>query len=201
MKRHDTNSLRNNNIAARKRLTAAQILAASEAVAARVWQIGPLHRSRKIGMYFAVNGEIDCEFIAAEAWKRGRNVYLPVVFGRELQFAPYRRGTQFSRNRYGIPEPEHKKCELLQARDLDAVMAPLVAFDSLGNRVGMGAGYYDRSLRILKTRRQWRRPCFIGVAHDFQKTAQIKASSWDVPLHYAVTESNTYRFQGAPAGN
>jgi len=132
--------------------------------------------------------------IATSAWFRRRQVYLPVICGRELRFARYEKATEFSRNRFGIPEPEHKKCELIHPRELDIVVVPTVAFDTAGNRIGMGAGYYDRSFRILKRRRQWCRPCFIGVAHDFQKTAPIKASSWDVPLRFAVTERETYAF-------
>lgn len=194
MARDDYQALRQANTAARDRLTAAQISAASETIADRFWRLSSVQRSCRIGVYVAVRGEIDCDYIAAGAWSRRRQVYLPVICGRELGFARYEKSTRFSRNQYGIPEPEHKKCELLHARDLDVVVAPLVAFDPDGNRIGMGAGYYDRSFRVLKMRRRWRRPFFVGVAHEFQKTASIKASSWDVPLHYALTESETYCF-------
>ncbi len=191
---NDSRALRAANVAARDKLTAAQICAVSEAVAERFWRLTSVQRRRRIGLYVAVRGEVDCDYIAAGAWGRKRQVYLPVICGRELGFARYEKNTRFLRNQYGIPEPEHKKRELLHARDLDIVVTPLVAFDPDGNRIGMGAGYYDRSFRVLKTRRRWRRPCFVGVAYEFQKTASIKASSWDVPLQYALTESETYHF-------
>ena len=194
MTRDDPKALRQALIAAREELGTSQIAKASDAIASRFWRLPTLQRSRRIGLYFAVRGEVDCDYIATTAWSRQRQVYLPVIQGHELRFAKYEKSSKFVRNQYGIPEPEHKKCELIRSRDLDVVVVPTVVFDVDGNRIGMGAGYYDRSFRILRLRKCWTRPCFVGVAYEFQKTASIKASSWDIRLHFAVTESKTYRF-------
>ena len=65
----------------------------------------------------------------------------------------------------------------------------LVAFDAAGNRLGMGAGYYDRALRRrLERSTPWRRPRLIGVAYACQQVPAIPASPWDVPLDLVVTE-------------
>ena len=66
---------------------------------------------------------------------------------------------------------------------------PLVAFDEQGNRVGMGGGYYDRTLGFLRSRQQWVRPKLVGVGYDFQEVERIDSESWDVPLTYICTES------------
>ena len=86
-------------------------------------------------------------------------------------------------------------------RDLDIVFTPLVAFDTAGNRVGMGAGFYDRSFAFRKHRRNWRRPLLIGVAYDFQRVPHIPARTWDVPVDLVVTDKKTYAFDCAETGH
>jgi len=150
-------------------------------------------RARRIACYWAIHGEIDCGPIAAEAWERGRDIFLPVLRSGGLAFAPWRPGCSMAANRYGIPEP----CDatgMLTAGQIDVVLAPLVAFDSTGTRLGMGGGYYDRSLRLLARRRHWSRPRYIGLAHAFQHVDHLDKRAWDVPLHAVVTECGVFRF-------
>jgi 5-formyltetrahydrofolate cyclo-ligase len=68
------------------------------------------------------------------------------------------------------------------------VLAPLVAFDRSGNRLGMGGGYYDRSFAYLRHRVHWRRPRLIGYAYGFQEVQALERAHWDVPLSGVVTE-------------
>ena len=70
---------------------------------------------------------------------------------------------------------------------------PLVAFDVSGNRVGMGGGFYDRTLAYLQHRRYWRKPVLAGLAHEIQKVAQLDTQSWDIPLDYVITEKQIYK--------
>jgi 5-formyltetrahydrofolate cyclo-ligase len=72
---------------------------------------------------------------------------------------------------------------------IDVVVLPVVGFDRRGNRLGMGAGYYDRALRRRQdAARAWRRPLLVGVAFACQELPAIPASPWDVPLDLIVTE-------------
>ena len=71
---------------------------------------------------------------------------------------------------------------------LDLVLMPLVAFDKAGNRLGMGKGYYDRSLKILNHRKAWRRPRLTGIAYEFQRVDKIDNEPWDIPLQFALTD-------------
>jgi 5-formyltetrahydrofolate cyclo-ligase len=97
-------------------------------------------------------------------------------------------------NRYGIPEPASVADGWLRGRDLDVVLAPLVAFDDTGHRLGMGGGFYDRSFGIIGRRAAWRRPFFVGLAYEFQHVDALAARRWDVPLHAVVTERGTRIF-------
>jgi 5-formyltetrahydrofolate cyclo-ligase len=190
----NTKALRAANREIRSQLSAQTIASGSLDVTARLWRIPVLSRSRRIACYLSVGGEVDCQYAARIAWDRGREVFLPVIRGRELMFAPYLPDSRFLLNRYGIPEPTSATRCLLHPREIDVVLTPLVAFDEYGNRLGMGAGFYDRSFRIVHQRKQWSRPHLIGLAYEFQKASKLKASSWDVPLQAVVTEKDTYTF-------
>jgi len=190
----ETKALRASIKASRNQLSAETIADASLEISDRLWRLPLMSRSRRIAAYFAIGGEVDCKFAIQTAWDRGRDVFLPVLRGQELVFAPYLLNSNFLRNQHGIPEPISPKRLFFRPCDMDVVLAPLVAFDANGNRVGMGGGYYDRSFRFMRHRKRWTRPHLIGLAHEFQKVPQLKACSWDVPLHNAVTEKKIYTF-------
>ena len=78
------------------------------------------------------------------------------------------------------------------ARQLDVVIAPLVAFDESLNRLGMGGGYYDRTFAFRKRARVLRRPVLIGVAYSFQRVDRLQPENWDVPLDVVITEKESY---------
>ena len=189
----NTTTLRTDRKSRRANLSPEQIAESSLDVTELLWRLPELARSRRIAAYHAFGGEVDCRFAIEAAWRRGREVFLPVIHDRQLLFAQYCAKTRFFLNQFGIPEPVCARQNLLHPGQMDVILTPLVAFDEHGNRIGMGAGFYDRSFRFLKHRARWQHPRMIGIAYEFQKAAQIKASSWDIPLHIVVTEQRTYR--------
>lgn len=171
----------------RRALSARAQREASLRVARTLLRTHIFRSANHIGCYFANDGEIDLASLAQRACVMGKLIYMPVVDdGGTLRFARYRPGDDLCVNRFGIPEPRTRT--LFPPRLLDLVLAPLVAFDSAGNRLGMGGGYYDRTLAFLRHRRHWLRPRMIGVAHECQRVACLPAQPWDVPLHGVVTD-------------
>jgi 5-formyltetrahydrofolate cyclo-ligase len=145
--------------------------------------------ARSIAAYVPVRGEADPSPVVEHALALGKHVYLPVLSRRgDLCFAPLNTDTPLRRNRFGIPEPAVHSRLLARPRDLDLVLAPLVAFDRSGTRLGMGGGYYDRSFAYLRHRLHWRRPRLIGYAYGFQEVQALERAEWDVPLSGVVTE-------------
>ena len=67
-----------------------------------------------------------------------------------------------------------------------------MAFDTSGQRIGMGGGFYDRTLGKTRGDSSWKRPYLIGIAHELQKVTSIKSHKWDVPLDAVVTEAGVY---------
>ena len=97
-------------------------------------------------------------------------------------------------DRFGIPEPVVGVKELVRARRLDLVLLPLVGFDHKGNRLGMGAGFYDRTLAFLRDRVHWKKPHAVGLAYDFQRVDGFDVDPWDIPLTAVVTDKDIYSF-------
>jgi 5-formyltetrahydrofolate cyclo-ligase len=151
--------------------------------------------SRRIACYLANDGEIDPEYIIRTARQLRKQVYLPVLspFQSKLYFAPYQAGMDMQLNRFGIHEPACSPINWINAWQLDLMLLPLVAFDQDGNRLGMGGGFYDRSLAYRRSRTYSLRPKLIGLAHELQREEKLTANSWDIPLDMIATEERVIR--------
>ncbi|HRN61757.1 MAG TPA: 5-formyltetrahydrofolate cyclo-ligase, partial [Luteimonas sp.] len=115
---------------------------------------------------------------------------LPVLNADDtLRFAPWAPGMALADNRYGIPEPDVSEADLLRPDQLDLVVAPLVAFDARGQRLGMGGGWYDRSFAFRTS--QPAPPHLVGAAFALQQAEAIAPRPWDIPLDAVCTESET----------
>ena len=129
------------------------------------------------------------------ARKAKSRCYVPVIprpTQRRLMFAEV--GASLVANRFGIPEPDVPASSLLYASQLDWVLAPLVAFDIRGNRLGMGGGFYDTTLESSHRCTRFKRPRVLGIAHDCQRLEHIESESWDIPLDRIVTDRQVYEF-------
>ncbi len=168
----------------RAALTPATITASSQQISRHVWHLPALSRCERIACYLAVGGEVDCAPIMAEALARGRRIYLPVVHGRSLLFAPWDPAGALVATASGYRSRLPGQVPACAASQLDVVLTPLVAFDDSGHRLGMGGGFYDRTFAFTGARKLWRRPRIIGLAYEFQRveTLRRKAGMWRYTL-------------------
>ena len=153
-------------------------------------------RARRIAFYVAADGEIDPAPALRAALNAGTRCYLPMLRKYRpgaLWFLAYRSRTRLRRNRFGIPEPTYRHRKRVAPWGLELILLPLVGFDPECRRLGMGGGFYDRTLGYLRLRRHWKAPRLIGLAHECQKVEQLEAQPWDVPLDAVVTERRWYR--------
>ncbi len=191
------NTLRRELRAQRRALSVQQQQAAALALDRVLGRHALFLRSKHIAIYLPNDGEMDLTPLMRRALAMGKRCYLPVlnpIYHNRLWFAPYDGNNHMEFNRFGIPEPVANWSQMRPVWTLDLILTPLVAFDGQGNRLGMGGGFYDRTLAYLQRRKHWRKPRLIGTAHAFQQVEQLPHESWDVPLHGVVTERELLNF-------
>ncbi len=114
-----------------------------------------------------------------------------------LGFAEWMPGDLMSYNRFGIAEPVVPPHHLLTASEMDIIFMPVVGFDDSGNRLGMGGGYYDRSLADCcgEGRRESsaHRPYLVAVAHDVQHVPALHHEPWDIIPDMLITPNRVIR--------
>ncbi|WP_097355908.1 5-formyltetrahydrofolate cyclo-ligase [Candidatus Enterovibrio escicola] len=148
-----------------------------------------------IAFYLSVDGELGTQPLIQYCWRQGKAVYLPVIHpfsNGNLLFLHYCPNTDLIPNRYGILEPKFNVSEVLSVSKLDIICTPLVAFDGSGQRLGMGGGYYDRTLASW-----WNMgagPHALGLAYDFQQVEILPVEAWDVPLSSILTPSRVWEW-------
>jgi len=183
--------IRRNTLSAEERRLAARQLALNVA-GTRLFLT-----SRRIACYLPNDGEIDTGGIIERVGRLRKTCYLPVLsrlLHDRLWFARIGAETEFTPNRFGIPEPVVGARELVRAQELDLILMPLVGFDDDGNRLGMGGGFYDRSLEFLRHRHHWRKPHVLGLAYDFQRVNGLVPDPWDIPLQGVATNRAVYLY-------
>jgi 5-formyltetrahydrofolate cyclo-ligase len=149
--------------------------------------------SRRVAAYVGFDGELDTGQIIAAALTAGKTVYLPVIDNlNHMRFAHFDEDTELRTNQFGILEPVTEPGHFMSPRWLDLVISPLVAFDTNGNRLGMGAGYYDKCFSFLLQRRMWRKPRMVGFAYEFQREDMLAPQPWDVPLDCIITDETIH---------
>ncbi|WP_430460606.1 5-formyltetrahydrofolate cyclo-ligase [Thalassolituus sp. LLYu03] len=149
----------------------------------------------RIALYLTNDAEIDTAILLRDLQRRGRQIFLPVLHPLKkghLSFLPYQRHTTMVKNRFGISEPSFRHTKATPTRFLGLICMPLVAFDGTGNRLGMGGGFYDRTLMFM--RKSGHKPALIGLAYELQKWDELPAEPWDIRLNGIATERTLYRF-------
>ncbi len=166
----------------RANLTALQQQQAEDSITQQALALIEAQNAQHIALYVSFDGEISTEKLIKTLWAQDKHVYLPVLHPfnpNHLLFLRYLPETPMLKNKFGIWEPKLNVQNVLPLKELDILFTPLVAFDKQGNRLGMGGGFYDRTLQ------NWRNSSFIpvGLAHQCQQVEQLPTEAWDVPLH------------------
>jgi 5-formyltetrahydrofolate cyclo-ligase len=183
----DRNVLRRHLKKLRRAVPPAQRRAAGEAVARHIRHSFNLRPGLRIAVYAPLPSELDTAALMRLGERHRCRIYLPRLTDlrrRRMQFVAA--GGAMRRNHLGIMEPVLLR--RLAARNLDLVFVPLVGFDAKGERLGMGAGYYDRAFAFLRHRSHWNHPRLIGLAYSFQQVRHIEGASHDVRLNAVITE-------------
>ena len=176
------NQLRQQIRKTRANLTALQQQQAEDSITQQALALIEERNAQHIALYVSFDGEISTDKLIKTLWAQDKHVYLPLLHPfnpNHLLFLRYLPDTPMLKNKFGIWEPKLNVQNVLPLDELDILFTPLVAFDKEGNRLGMGGGFYDRTLQ------NWQNSSFIpvGLAHQCQQVEQLPTEAWDVPLH------------------
>ena len=138
-------------------------------------------RAKTVLLYYSLPGEVQTHNFV-ERWKDKKQIILPVVIGpTELELRRYTGKQDLVKGAYGIEEPAGETFAAFQ--EIDLAIIPGVGFDSHGNRLGRGKGYYDRLLPKIKAPK-------IGICFKFQLVDTIPTDRFDYPMDEIVTEES-----------
>jgi 5-formyltetrahydrofolate cyclo-ligase len=140
-------------------------LGKSRAIQDKLFALPVFVRARTICCYVSFKGEVDTFAVMARAIELGKRVAVPFVIKGSKKILPIVITSidELSAGTYGIPEPPFEAGRVLKPASLDLVVVPGVAFDRQHNRLGRGAGYYDRFLAELPDTTPT-----VGLAYDLQ---------------------------------
>lgn len=135
---------------------------------------------RTVAAYIPVGSEADPRALLQQAADAGCGTALPFVTSRAapMQFLRWSPGDPLEDGPFGLKQPSSSAHPCRP----DAILVPLVAFDSRLMRLGQGAGHYDRALSLLDD------AYTVGIAWSVQQAPALPADPWDIPLNAVLTE-------------
>ena len=182
--------LRQERIAAREALSAAEHARLSAAVLDHLYRLLAIRPAGMIGFYWPIRAEIDCRPLMTLLLAQGWRTCLPVIVDRvqALEFHEWTPESLMVPGAHGI-STVGTGLKVLP----DVLLLPVNAFDREGYRLGYGGGYFDRTLATLTPR-----PYAVGVGFDLARVDSIGPHAHDRALDAMVTESGIERFPAPP---
>jgi 5-formyltetrahydrofolate cyclo-ligase len=160
----------------------------------RLSEVDALRRARTVLLFASFGSEVPTGGIMADLDRRGARVLLPFITdGGQMAAGEHRLGEPLVRSGYGPPEPEAGPGGRREAdpEEIEAVVAPGLAFDRSGYRLGYGGGHFDRYLARLRTGAHR-----IGIGFHQQVVDRVPHGPGDERLDLVVTDHETFSSGG-----
>ena len=182
--------IRQEMLAKRRAIPAASHSPASQALAVHFEDHPILSHKKSFAGYHAIRGELDVLPIFERMQRWEKTTALPCVVGKDapLLFRKWSPGEPLTRDALGIQTPLQDATEIKP----ELVLVPVVAFDSFGNRLGYGGGFYDQT--IARMRQTEKPPLIIGVAFGRQEVEILPTEAHDATLDGILTETGVSMF-------
>ncbi len=164
----------------------------SRAIWDRLWALQEFANSRTLMIYLDIGSEVRTREYVPELWQMGKRVVVPYCQAHELRLFQLKNMDELTPGTWQILEPAHqwraRADRHVEAAELDMILAPGLAFDRKGNRLGLGKGYYDRLLQHV------RHDAFkIALAFECQLVDEIPVLPHDIRMDRVITEKTVYR--------
>jgi 5-formyltetrahydrofolate cyclo-ligase len=185
------NAIRQDIIQKREELGDLEKNEKSLAISKRLFGIDEFKKSKVVFCFLSTFFEVQTEKIIRESLRLGKQVLVPLLDpeGENLQASRIpSMDIDFIIGKYGIKQPTLKRIDIVAFSNIDFVVVPGLAFDNIGNRIGYGAGFYDKFFKKISsgvTR--------VAVSYDFQLLNLVPHSDLDEPVHFLITETQALR--------
>ena len=137
-------------------------------------------------LYLSMKSEVETFGLLDILLHQEKIACAPVVDTYQLELTPRQirdPKTELVQHRYGLLEP-NATCPILPTSQLQLIIAPGIAFDAKGYRLGYGKGFYDRFLTKCPDAIR------VGLAYQVQIVEDTFPQTWDIPVHYIFTEKD-----------
>lgn len=180
--------LRQEVTARRATRTPAELALAGMAIASHAESFAALAGAKQVACYLSMGSEPDTSALISSLWARHIDVRVPIALpDRSMQWADFGPRTPTTTSRLGIAEPNGERRDSRSLAECQIAIIPALAVDHRGQRLGRGAGYYDRALADYPG-------IVIAVVFDDEIFESIPAEDHDRPVDHAFAPSGIVRF-------
>ena len=142
-------------------------------------------KANKILFYYSFNNEVETLDVIKKYLKT-KNIFLPKIIDKEnFTIHEINSLSNLKINNIGIMEPDENNDN--QKNNIDLIIIPGVCFDKSGNRIGMGRGYYDRFLKMIR-----KGIPKIALGFEEQLVDNIPKNEYDVSVDFVITDKKIY---------
>lgn len=172
----------------RKQLDPRFVREASEKIGDLFVSLEEFNLAERVGLYSAFRNEVETADLFAKAHALRKEVYYPAVdpTSKEIRFYRVKNLKELGPGFSGILEPKKRTHYLRDINFLNLIVIPGVAFDTKGNRLGFGHGYYDKLLEPFHGKR-------VAFAYEFQITDLLPSQPRDQRVDIIITEERVIR--------
>lgn len=169
-----------------------QVMEMSARISERIIAMPEYRRAKRVFCYYSLPMEVQTGGLIREMLREGKEVYLPVT-GRDhaLKAVRLRDPGAVHRGAFRVMEPDGD--EEINPSELDIILAPGLAFDRAGGRIGYGAGCFDRFLPMC-------RGMIAGLAFEMQMVDEVPMEPHDIRMDRVITEDGVYCCNAADKG-
>lgn len=167
-----------------------EIQGKSHEISQRLLLMPEYQKAKTVLFYLSFNNEVDTQGIINNAWQQRKKVLVPIcqTATKNLLLSEFRSFSELTSGTWNIPEPKKEYVRPFPPSQVDLAIIPGLAFDLQGNRLGYGAGYYDRFLPTLPS------SCpKIALSYDLTMLEFLPTEEHDIPMDYIVTETTIHR--------
>ena len=150
--------------------------------------------AQAVTLYSPIQNEIPTEGIRDHALTSGKKVFYPKLVSNSVELAEIHSAADLRNGRLGIAEPVGLPSRLTANQEGMVVFVPGLLFDSSGNRLGRGIGWYDRLLKKMGEG-----AVFVALAYEFQIIDEVPTEAWDEKVDYVITEKRVINCGTTPS--